>query len=86
MTLLTIRQSGGANIVSIPKSILKVLGLHPGSPLDLSIEDHKIILTPIPEQQPSLAALLQGSPKERLTLTMADKEWINEEAAGKEEI
>lgn len=86
MTLLTIRQSGGANIVSIPKSILKMLGLHTGSSLDLSVEDHKIVLTPISEQSPSLEMLLQGSPKEHLALTKADEEWINEQPAGKEEI
>ncbi len=85
MTLLTIRQSGGANIVSIPKSILKMLGLHPGSPLDLSVEDHRIVLTPI-SQETSLESLLQGSPKERLALTEEDREWVNEKAAGKEEI
>ena len=85
MTLLTIRQSGGANIVSIPKSILKMLGLHAGSPLDLSVEDHRIVLTPV-SREPSLETLLQGSPKERLALTQADREWVNEQSAGKEEI
>lgn len=42
MSHLAIRQSGGANIVSIPKAILKTLGLHVGSTLDLSIVDCKI--------------------------------------------
>lgn len=86
MTHLTIRQSGGANIVSIPKSILKMLELHPGSSLDLSVEDRKIVLTPVSEKQLSLEALLEGSPKEHLALTQADEQWLNELPAGKEEI
>lgn len=37
MTGIVIRQSGGANIVSIPKAIVQMLGLQVGSKLDLSI-------------------------------------------------
>jgi antitoxin component of MazEF toxin-antitoxin module len=47
MTQVTIRQSGGASIISIPKVILRTLVLDAGASLDLSIEDNKIILTPI---------------------------------------
>jgi len=83
MTSLAIRQSGGANIVSIPKAVLKVLGLHVGSSLDLSIENNKIILTPIKEE-PSLEELLAGSPKKRLALKKEDNEWLHEKNLGKE--
>jgi antitoxin ChpS len=50
MSTVAIRQSGGANIVSIPKSVLKALNLHPGSSLDLSIRDNTIVLTPVSEE------------------------------------
>jgi len=83
MTHLAIRQSGGANIVSIPKAILKTLGLHVGSTLDLSIVDCKIILTPVVENQ-TLQDLLAGSPAEKLQLTPEDNEWIGSKATGKE--
>ncbi len=83
MTHLAIRQSGGANIVSIPKAILKTLGLHVGSTLDLSIVDCKIVLTPVVERQ-SLEDLLAGTPKEKLKLTKEDKEWFEEPSVGKE--
>ena len=83
MTQLSIRQSGGANIVSIPKAILKSLDLHPGSALDLSIVDHKIVLTPIVEQ-PTLEMLLEGSPKAKLVKTEEDLEWLNCKPVGKE--
>ncbi len=47
MTSVALRQSGGANIISIPKAIVKTLGLHTGSKLDLTIKDNQIVLTPV---------------------------------------
>ena len=44
--LIAIRQSGGANIVSLPKSIVQTLGLSVGSKLNLTLEDNRIVLTP----------------------------------------
>ncbi len=83
MTHLAIRQSGGANIVSIPKAILKILGLHVGSTLDLVIVDRKIVLTPVAETQ-TLEDLLAGSPEEKLQLTVEDSEWLDIKRVGKE--
>jgi len=83
MTAITIRQSGGANIVSIPKAIVNTLGLHVGSKLNLSIEDNKIVLTPIAEEL-SLEVLLAGSPKKCFKVTEEDREWIDAKPTGKE--
>ena len=83
MTQIAIRQSGGANIVSIPKAILSTLGLQVGSSLELSIEDNRIVLTPTSAEQ-TLEELLAGSPKKNLEMTEEDKEWINAAAVGKE--
>ena len=83
MTRVAIRQSGGANIISIPKVILRTLALETGASLDLSIEDNKIILTPIKESL-TLEAILQGSPKSALSLTEEDKLWLNSQSVGKE--
>lgn len=83
MTAIAVRQSGGANIVSIPKAIVKTLGLHVGSKLDLSIEDNKIVLTPIAEEL-SLETLLAGSPKKCFKVTDEDREWIDAKPVGKE--
>ena len=43
MSHLVIRQSGGANIVSIPKAILKTLELHVGAKLDLSVVNNSLV-------------------------------------------
>lgn len=83
MTSIAVRQSGGANIVSIPKAIVQTLGLKVGSKLDLTIKDNKIILTPIVEE-PTLEYLLAGSPKECFKVSEEDREWIDAKPTGKE--
>ena len=82
MTRLAIRKSGGANIISIPRAVLKSLGLHTGSIVDLALDHNRIILTPANDEL-ILDALLKGSPKERLVLE-EDKEWIDMKPVGKE--
>ena len=83
MTQVAIRQSGGATIISLPKVILNTLHLQVGSTLELTLENNKIILSPI-NQEPSLEELLAGSPKQALALNKEDKQWLNQPAIGKE--
>ncbi len=83
MTNVTVRQSGGAEIVTIPKAIGSILGLHAGSKLELTIVDNKIVLTPADEDL-SLEGLLVNSPKECFRVTDEDREWIDACPAGKE--
>lgn len=82
MSAIVVRQSGGANIISLPKAIVKTLGLHVGSKLDLSLENNKIVLTPIVEAL-SLEDLLLGSLKSCFIVTDEDREWIDSTPAGK---
>jgi antitoxin ChpS len=83
MSLLTIRQSGGASIVSLPKAVLNSLELHVGSHLELSIEDHKIVLTPV-VNKPTLEDLLAESPKKSFQVIDEDRAWLHMKPVGKE--
>ena len=83
MTSISIRQSGGANIVSIPVAIVKTLGLEVGSKLDLTIEGNKIVLTPI-DNALDLETLLAQSPRECFTIIEEDREWIADQPKGRE--
>ena len=83
MSQISIRQSGGANIVTIPKAVLSSLGLTVGSHLDLRIKDSQIILTPI-NKELTLEALLEGSPQEKLASNSEELEWADEKSTGKE--
>jgi antitoxin component of MazEF toxin-antitoxin module len=83
MTQVAIRQSGGATIISLPKVILNTLHLQVGSTLELTLENNKIILSPI-NQELSLEDLLAGSPKSALRLNEEDQQWLNFPTRGKE--
>jgi antitoxin ChpS len=83
MTTLSIRQSGGSSILSIPKVVLKVLNLKVGSSLNLSVENNCIVLTPT-HHTLTLDDLLKGSPKACFKLNEEDREWFNMPAQGKE--
>ncbi len=83
MTQVAIRQSGGANIISLPKVILRTLALETGASLELTIEDNKIILTPV-EKNLTLEAVLEGSPKSALVQTEEDQQWLSNQSVGKE--
>ena len=83
MTTVTVRRSGGAEIVSIPKAIGKALGLHVGSELDLSIVDNRIVLDPV-DGKTSMKELLAGSPRENFRIKEEDREWIDAKPVGKE--
>jgi antitoxin component of MazEF toxin-antitoxin module len=84
MTQIAIRQSGGANIITLPKVILRTLALNTGSSLDLAVEGNKIILTPVKERL-TLEEVLQGSPQAALRLTEEDQSWLNGLPVGKEQ-
>ena len=83
MTTVVVRQSGGAEIVSIPKAIGRALGLHVGKELDLSIVDNKLVLDPVVENT-SLEELLAYSPHDRFRILDEDREWIDAKPVGKE--
>ncbi len=72
METLTIRKSGNANIVSIPKTLLKTLGLGEGDKLNVEIKDSKIILSPYDN---TLQSLLQDSAPASFEMLEEDIEW-----------
>ena len=76
MATLTIRRSGNAAGINIPKKILKLLNLHIGDELDLDIQKDKIILKPHYEDL-SLEQLIADSDKDSFKVTSEDKQWLN---------
>ena len=76
MATLTIRRSGNAAGINIPKKILKLLNLHIGDELDLDIQKDKIILKPHHEDL-TLEQLLSDSDKDSFKVTPEDKQWLS---------
>jgi antitoxin MazE len=51
---------GNSLTVSIPKTVIKQIGLHPKAEVELSVHDGKIILTTQKTPRYTLEALLEG--------------------------
>jgi len=75
MSTLTIRKTGNAAGINIPKKILKLLNLHIGDELDLDIEKDKIILKPH-HADLTLEQVLADSDKDSFKITQEDQQWL----------
>ena len=62
MNTQTIRKSGNASIISIPKKLLELLNLHVGDKVNIDVKDKKIVLTP--DNNMTLEQMLDASPSE----------------------
>lgn len=84
MTTLTIRKSGNAQIISLPKLLLEQMGVGIGDRLNAILQDGKIILEPsVDDELPSLEDLFAGVTPEMFQ-TEEDIEWLEMPSVGKE--
>ncbi len=87
MTTTTLRKWGGAIAVSLPKKLLSLLGLKPGSELEVKVDGGKIVLSPA-RQRLTLAQL----EKEQQALErsaggpLVDRNWLDDSARGREQL
>ncbi|MDO4644043.1 MAG: AbrB/MazE/SpoVT family DNA-binding domain-containing protein [Cardiobacteriaceae bacterium] len=80
---ITIRKSGNAQIVSLPKSLLEQLGVGVGDDFDVMLQDGTIILKPIKKHHLTLGQLLQDVTPEMFQ-TEEDEVWLTMPSTGKE--
>ena len=83
MTTLTIRKSGNAQIISLPKLLLEQIGVGIGDNLNAILQDGKIILEPSRVEDLTLEEILEGITPETYQ-TEEDREWMNMRPVGKE--
>lgn len=83
MTSLTIRKSGNAQIISLPKLLLEQIGVGIGDRLDATLQDGKIILEPRKVKELTLEKILEGITPETYQ-TEEDREWMEMRSVGKE--
>ena len=83
MTSLTIRKSGNAQIISLPKLLLEQIGVGIGDRLDATLQDGKIILEPRKVKELTLEEILEGITPETYQ-TEEDHEWMEMRSVGKE--
>ena len=73
-----IRRQGGAAIMTIPPTLMKILRVEIGSEVSLSVVDGELVARPLaePRRRYKLAELLRGS--EALAGLNAETEWARE--------
>lgn len=80
-----IRKQGGAAVMTIPPSLLKLMAIDIGAQVTLTVEDQKLIARPVARARKrySLKELLQGA--EAMQALSAEVAWAREgDAVGRE--
>lgn len=62
----TLQKWGNSYAVRIPKSFIKEVGLEYHTSIELTLEDGKLVIQPVPEEAPSLEQLLADVTPENL--------------------
>ena len=77
----TLRAAGGSIAVTIPQTLAKSTGLHPGDKVSFEFDAGRLILSPVNRRKYSLDELLAMQGREPL---MIDKGWDTMPASGQE--
>jgi antitoxin ChpS len=87
VTTATLRQWGGGVALSLPKKVLAVLGLEPGSQVDVDVVEGKIVLSPT-RPRSSLEQLLseQAELEQELGSPLRDENMLQSPPAGREQL
>lgn len=71
----TLRQQGGAAILTVPMAILQQMGWQIGNKINLQTEGEKVVLTPVKRQakgRKTIAELLNGIDSKEIAALNAD--------------
>jgi len=79
-----VKKWGNSGVVRIPKPMLKECRLDVDSPVDIRVEEGRIVVTPIEREAYNLDELLAECPSDAMELTEEDRQWLDAEAVGKE--
>ncbi|NDP59224.1 MAG: antitoxin [Oxalobacteraceae bacterium] len=83
MPSIVLRKVGGSIMLAVPPAILDLLHLHAGSTVDVEVDGGQLIVRPQVRRRYTLAELLAGSVCSR-PRSLADQEWIDTPAVGRE--
>ena len=82
--MLTIRKNGGTSVVSLPRAVLRALGVDNGDQLAYEISGHSLKLTPVKEPALTCEELFKGVKDGEYSPLPEDKVWLDEPPTGKE--
>lgn len=88
MPVTTLRASGGAVVMSVPKKLLEIVNLHVGSKVEIGVKGNALVVHPARQAKPryTLEEVLSQCGRNAFRKTRADSAWLADRPIGKEAI
>ena len=78
-----LRRVGGSVMLAVPRALLEVLGLQPGTEVGLGVENGRLVVQPQQRPHYTLQELLSQS-NQKVRRSKKDREWLNDKPVGRE--
>jgi looped-hinge helix DNA binding domain, AbrB family len=85
MTTATLRAVGGSIVMSIPKRVLELLGLHAGSQVDVNVQNGQLVIVPKVKPRYALSELMAQCDFSQ-PMSQEEREWLDAPPVGLEDI
>lgn len=83
MYTTNLRKVGGSVMLAVPPALLNLLHLQPGNKVGIAVDGGRLVVEPQHRPRYTLAELLaQCDPQ--APLTAEDRQWLNDQPAGRE--
>lgn len=88
MPVTTLRASGGAVVMSVPKRLLELVKLQVGSKVEIGVKGDALVVNPARQSMPryTLEQVLSRCGRNAFRKSRADSNWLADRPAGKEAI
>ncbi len=88
MPVTTLRASGGAVVMSVPKKLLEIVDLRVGSKVEIGVKGDGLVVNPARQSKPryTLEEVLSQCGRNAFRKSRADAGWLADRPAGKEAI
>ena len=88
MPVTTLRASGGAVIMSMPKKLLEMVDLRAGSKVEVGVKGDALVVNRVRQSKPryTLEEVLSQCGRNAFRKSCADADWLADPPAGKEAI
>jgi len=88
MPVTTLRASGGAVVMSVPKKLLEIVNLQVGSKVEIGVKVNALVVNPARQSKPryTLEEVLSQCGRNAFRKTSVDSDWLADRPVGKEAI
>jgi len=83
MHTTNLRKVGGSVMLAVPRAVLDVLGLRPGTKVGIAIERGRLVVEPPRRPRYSLDELLARC-ESKARRTQEEREWLDDKPVGRE--